>query len=134
VVERSPVVSRVLECAIAVHRELGPGLLESTYESCLAFELTRRHIPYRRQVSLPVRYHEHVVDNGYRVDFIVEDAVVLEIKAVERMAPAHFAQVRTYLKLTGLRRGLIINFNAPTVKQGLYSFIRSGACESSNPE
>src|SRR5690606_7465873 len=97
--------------AIEVHRELGPGLLESAYEECLCCELSHRNLQFRRQVSLPLRYKEARLDCGYLADVIVEETVLLELKSVETLHSIHEAQLLTYLKITQLRVGLLINFN-----------------------
>lgn len=109
----------IIGACIEVHRHLGPGLLESTYAACLARELTLRDLPFRRQVDIPVDYKGVRIDCGYRVDFIVDERVILELKAVERISPIHEAQTLTYLKLTAFPVALIVNFNAVTLKQGL---------------
>lgn len=109
----------VLGAALEVHRFLGPGLLESAYEECLAHELAVRGIPFIRQVALPVRYKAVRLDCGYRMDLVVEGQLVVEIKAVERLLPLHEAQLLTYLKLSGLWLGLLMNFHAPRLKDGL---------------
>ena len=109
----------IIGACIEVHRHLGPGLLESTYERCLAHELALRQLPYQRQVHLPVTYKGTHVDCGYRLDFVVAETFLVELKAVERLQPIHTAQVLTYLKLTGLSVGLLVNFNVPVLKQGL---------------
>src|SRR5438128_2584559 len=101
----------VLDAAIAVHRELGPGLLEAAYEACLEFELLDRGYQVQRQKELPVVYRKMKVDCGFRLDLLVNDLVIVELKAVERLDPIHSAQVLTYLKLTSLHLGLLINFN-----------------------
>src|SRR5439155_23054915 len=102
------------------HRALGPGLLESVYELCLVHELTKRGLKVERQVSLPVVYDSIRLDAGLRLDIVVEDSVVVELKAVESMLPVHTAQLLTYLKLTGHRLGLLINFNVPLIKDGIH--------------
>ena len=109
----------VVDSAFAVHKALGPGLLESVYEQCLAYELHTRGIEARRQVAAPVIYREIRMDGGYRIDMVVADLVAVEIKAVERTLPIHEAQLLTYLKLSGHRLGLLINFNVPLIKQGI---------------
>lgn len=119
----SPVVDRVLRCAIAVHRNLGPGLLESTYQHCLSYEFMLSRVPFRSQVAIPVWYRGTEVRCGYRADFVVEDTVLVDLKSVDRLSPLHDAQMLTYLKLTGLRRGLLLNFNVPLLKDGLRSFL-----------
>jgi 7-cyano-7-deazaguanine synthase len=113
------VSGEVVDAAIAVHRRLGPGLLESAYESCLAFELRRRGLKVSQQVDLPLLYDGHLVGVGYRLDLVVEDVVVVEIKSVENLAPIHEAQMLSYLKLSGKPIGLLINFNVDLLKHGL---------------
>ena len=109
----------VIAACIQVHRALGPGLLESAYEQCLAHELQLRSIEFQRQVPLPVEYKGITLDYGYRIDFVVEQVLVLEVKAVERLAPIHEAQLLTYLRLGRYQTGLLINFHAETLKRGL---------------
>jgi GxxExxY protein len=109
---------RVIGAAIEVHRALGPGLLESAYEECLCHEFHLRGITFERQVSLPVEYKSVKLDCGYRLDLVVEGVLVLEIKCVEQVVPVHEAQLLTYLKLTGSRVGLILNFNVPVLTRG----------------
>jgi GxxExxY protein len=106
---------RVIGAAIEVHRALGPGLLESAYEECLCHELHLREITFERQLPLPVRYKNVSLDCGYRLDLVVEHVLVLEIKCVEHVLPVHEAQLLTYLKMTGKRVGLILNFNVPVL-------------------
>ena len=113
------ITEAIIGAAMEVHRVLGPGLLESAYQACLEYELFQRGIKFAREVPVPVMYRTVKVECGYRLDFIVEDAVVVEIKSVERLAAVHTAQMITYLKLTGCRVGLIINFNVPLLKQGV---------------
>ena len=116
---RDPRTSPIIGAAIEVHRNLGPGLLESAYEECLCHELHLRGIDCKRQVPLPLLYKGLKLDCGYKIDLIVQDEVVLELKAVERFLPIHEAQLLTYLKLTGKRVGLLINFNVPLLTQGI---------------
>jgi GxxExxY protein len=106
-------------CAIEVHRHLGPGLLESAYEDCLAFELEQAGLAIRRQAELPVIYKGVRLAIGYRLDIVVDDRLVLEIKAVERVLPLHEAQLLTYLRMSGLRAGLVLNFNHVVLKDGI---------------
>jgi GxxExxY protein len=122
-VERDPLTERIIGLAIEVHRELGPGLLESAYEECVCYELTQNSIAFLRQVPLPVVYKTVRLDCGYRMDVVVEDSVVLELKTGERLMPIHEAQVLTYLKLSRIRVGLLINFNAAVLKDGLRRLI-----------
>jgi GxxExxY protein len=110
----------IVGAAINVHRNLGPGLLESAYEACLCEELSIRKIQYRRQAALPVNYNGLSVDCGYRLDLLVGELVVVEIKSVARILPIHKAQMLTYLKLLQLNVGLLINFNVVVLRLGIY--------------
>jgi GxxExxY protein len=110
---------RVIGLAIDVHRELGPGLLESAYEECLCFELAQDGIAHSRQVPLPVVYKQVWLDCGYRLDLVVESQIIVEVKAVERLLPIHTAQMLTYLRLSGYKVGLLMNFNTVQLKDGL---------------
>jgi GxxExxY protein len=105
--------------AIEVHRVLGPGLLESAYEDCLAWELTRKGLRVTRQTSIPVRYKELRIEDGYRVDTVINEAVILELKCVDSFQPIHTAQVLTYLKMTGLKLGLLLNFKVDVMRSGI---------------
>lgn len=109
----------VVESAYAVHRTLGPGLLESVYEVCFCHELSRRQLSYRRQVAVPIVYDGVVLDESLRLDVLVEDLIVCELKAVEVMNPVFLAQLLTQLKLTGKHLGFLINFNVPALRQGI---------------
>ena len=109
---------RVIGAAIEVHRALGPGLLESAYEECLCHELHLRGISFERQLPLPVDYKGIKLDCGYRLDLVVENVLILEIKCLEHVLPVHEAQLLTYLKMTGKRVGLILNFNVSTLTRG----------------
>ncbi|MBI5041920.1 MAG: GxxExxY protein [Gammaproteobacteria bacterium] len=111
--------NRVIGAALTVHRELGPGLLESTYEACLWHELNAQGISAIRQVALPVVYKGMEIDCGYRVDLFIEDELIMELKSVETLQLIHEAQLVTYLKLSGSRLGLLINFNAKALKHGI---------------
>ena len=110
---------KIIGFAIEVHRQLGPGLLESAYEECLCHELRRGELSFQRQVPLPVIYKSIRLDCGYRLDIVVEQAVILELKTVERLLPIHEAQILTYLKLSGLHTGLLLNFNSAVLKDGI---------------
>ncbi len=114
-----PLTEKIIAAAIEVHRALGPGLLESAYEECLCHELTLGGLRFVRQVPLPVRYKAVRLDCGYRMDVVVEQQVVLEIKAVEAILSVHSAQLLTYLRLSHLSRGLILNFCVPVLKDGI---------------
>ena len=109
----------VIGAAIEIHRVLGPGLLESAYEECLCYELSRRDVRFERQVPLPVIYKEVRLDCGYRIDILVADTVVLELKCVEKILPVHDAQLLTYLRLANKRVGLLFNFNVPVLRDGI---------------
>ena len=111
--------AEVIGACIEVHRELGPGLLESAYEQCLAHELGLRGLCFERQISVPVRYKGVALQCGYRVDFLVEGALVVELKAVERILAVHEAQVITYLRLLGVPTGLLVNFHSDVLRSGL---------------
>lgn len=110
---------KVIAACIEVHKALGPGLLESAYERCLARELELGSIPFQRQFPIPIEYKGIVLDHGYRLDFIVAGALVVEVKAVENLSAVHEAQMLTYLRLTQLPFGLLVNFHAPRISQGL---------------
>ena len=110
---------RVIGACIEIHRALGPGLLESAYEECLCHELSVAEIEFERQKPLPVRYKEVNLDCGYRLDLVVEQKLIVELKAVESLLPIHEAQLLTYLKLSGLTLGLLVNFNVPVLKSGI---------------
>ena len=111
--------AEIVDSAVVVHRELGPGLLESVYESCLAHELELRNIPCERQVVLPLRYCELRIEHGFRIDLQVSGLVIVEVKAVEQTAGVHEAQLPTYLRLSGLRLGFLLNFNVGLMKSGI---------------
>ena len=110
---------KVIGAAIEVHKQLGPGLLESAYEECLCHEFQLREIAYIRQKSLPIEYKGVKLDCGYRLDIVVEDLVLLELKSCDKIEDIHRAQLLTYLKLSGLKLGLIINFNVPVLRDGI---------------
>jgi GxxExxY protein len=109
----------LLDSAFAVRTELGPGLLESVYESCLEIELKKRDIAYARQKFVPLEYRGEKLPSGLRLDFVVADRIVVELKAVEELAPVHTAQLMTYLKLCGMRLGFLVNFNAHHLRDGI---------------
>jgi GxxExxY protein len=114
-----PLTRRVIGCAIEVHRTLGPGLLESAYEACLVHELTTQGLRVASQVPLAVQYKSVRLDIGYRLDLVVEDCLVIEVKSVEKLLPVHEAQLLTYLRLSGHKVGLILNFNTKVLKDGI---------------
>ena len=113
------ITGQIVDAAMHVHSALGPGLLESAYEACLAHELRTRGLCVSTQVALPVRYEDVQVDAGYRIDLLVEDSVIVELKSVDKIAPIHEAQLLTYLKLSDKRVGLLINFNVLHLKDGI---------------
>jgi GxxExxY protein len=113
----------IIGAAIEVHKYLGPGLLESAYEECLVHELSLRNLRFERQKPIPVVYKETKLECGYRIDLLVEDKIVVELKAVEGLAPIHDAIVLTYLRLSGHKLGLLINFHAATLKEGIRRLI-----------
>jgi GxxExxY protein len=113
----------IIAAAIEVHRNLGPGLLESTYEICLCHELSIRGVPFQKQLALPVSYKGIHLDAGYRIDLFVESQVIVELKSVEAIAPIHSAQLLTYLRLTNREIGLLINFNVVMLKEGIKRLI-----------
>jgi GxxExxY protein len=121
---RAEAATRVsIDAALHVYKLLGPGLLESAYEHCLAHEISRRGLRVQRQLALPIVYEGEKLDAGYRLDLVVDGAVIVEIKSTDALAPIHDAQVLTYLKLSGLRFGLLMNFNMALLKQGLKRFV-----------
>ena len=116
---KDKLTEEVIGAAMEVHSHLGAGLLESAYEECLCHELALRDLPFRRQVSLPINYKGLHLDCGYRIDVLVEDKLIIEVKSVERLLPVHQAQLITYLKVTGMQTGLLINFNVAHLRQGI---------------
>jgi GxxExxY protein len=117
--ENNSLTDAIIGAAITVHRELGPGLLESVYEKCLTFELANRDFSATTQQKIPVSYKNLTFDCGFRADLIVENKVLIELKSIDQLLPVHTAQVLTYLKLSNLRTGLLINFNVPLLKSGI---------------
>jgi GxxExxY protein len=114
-----PLTGQIVAYAMKVHSSLGAGLLEGVYEMCLARELSKSGLAAERQLPLPVRYDGETLDAGYRVDLLVERAVIVEVKSVEKLMPLHTAQLLTYLRLAGLKTGLLINFNVAHLREGL---------------
>ena len=121
--EINDLTGQIIGSAIEVHKALGPGLLESVYEECLGHEFDLRGFNYKRQYAIDVAYKGVRLDCGYRIDFLVEDLVILELKSVDSLDPIHEAQILTYLKLTGLKVGLLINFNVPVLRDGIKRLI-----------
>jgi GxxExxY protein len=122
-VEIDQMARSVVDCAFTVHKELGPGLLESVYQACFGEELKSRGIPYRRQVSLPIKYRTLRLDSGLRLDLLVSDSIIVELKSVARMEPIFKAQLLSYLQLSGLKLGFLINFNVPLIREGIYRVV-----------
>jgi GxxExxY protein len=120
--QRDPLTEKIIGCAIEVHRVLGPGLLETSYEAALAIEFESAKLRFQRQLVIPVSYKGQPIGE-HRLDFLVEDAVIVELKSVERFDPIFEAQVLTYLRLSGKRRGLLINFNSRLLKDGVKRFV-----------
>ena len=128
------ITDRIIGAAIEVHRTLGPGLLESVYEECLEHEFRLRKVPFERQRRVPVAYKGHPVGVDLRMDFLVDDRVVVELKAIEKLLPVHGAQLLTYLRLTGKPLGLLINFNVSLLRDGIRRVIHTSAplCDSAS--
>lgn len=122
--EINKITGKILDCAYKVHTELGPGLLESAYEECLYYELIQSGLKAEKQKPLPLIYHEVKLEVGYRIDILVEDQIVIEIKSVEKLNDVHTAQTLTYLKLSECKVGLLMNFNVKSLKHGIKRLIR----------
>ena len=122
-IDQDTITGKIIGCAIEVHRVLGPGLLESTYQQCLAHELRLNGIPFKLEEALPVEYKGVRLDCGYRIDVLVDDRVILELKAVEVVTGIHKAQLLTYMKLFGIKTGLLINFNVQRLVDGIERFV-----------
>ncbi|HEY0007097.1 MAG TPA: GxxExxY protein [Tepidisphaeraceae bacterium] len=119
------VATQVVDAAFRVHSSFGPGLLESVYEACLAAELAKRGFKVLRQLRVPIRYENMELDEGFRIDLLIDDCVIIEVKAVEKMNAIYSQQLKTYLKLTNLQLGLLINFNVSLIKDGIQRVINS---------
>jgi GxxExxY protein len=127
------ITEQVIGACIEIHRQLGPGLLESAYEECLCYELAQRGIRFERQKPLPVKYKTVNLDCGYQLDLVVEGKIIVELKTVEHLLPIHEAQLLTYLKLSGLTLGLLINFNVPVLKNGIKRIANNFIDSSASP-
>ena len=123
--EANEITQKIIGCAIRVHKTLGPGLLESAYEECLSYELLENGLSIKRQQTTPVVYKDIKLDCGYRIDILVENSVVIELKVVDEFNPVHEAQILTYMKFSNKHLGLLINFNAKLLKDGIKRFIVS---------
>ena len=117
------IATLIVDAVFKVHTKLGPGLLESVYEVALAYELEKKGLSIKRQVPVPIKYDDLVFDEGFRADVIVDKSVIVELKSVELIAPVHKKQLLTYLRLTDKRLGLLINFGAPLIKQGIFRIV-----------
>ncbi|GAB4286767.1 MAG: GxxExxY protein [Candidatus Dojkabacteria bacterium] len=117
------ITEKIIGCAIEVHKQLGPGLLESAYEECLYYELQNAGLNVKKQLALPLVYKEIKLDNGYRIDLLVENKVIIEIKSVDAIADIHKAQLMTYMKLADIKIGLLINFNVTKLKDGIVRWV-----------
>ena len=126
--EENSITGQIVDSAMKVHSALGCGRLESVYETCLAHELGKRGVAVRKQVAMPVRYDDVVLDAGFRLDLLVEEKVVVEIKSVERVSPLYAAQLLTYLKLGGYKVGLLLNFNVPQLQNGIKRVVNGLQC------
>jgi len=121
--ETNQITEKIIGCAIEVHKNLGPGLLESAYEECLYYELNHHGLHVKRQLALPVVYKDVKLDAGYRIDLMVENKVIVEIKSVDAIAEIHKAQLMTYMKLANIKVGLLLNFNVTRLKDGIIRWI-----------
>jgi GxxExxY protein len=119
------IAKAVLDCCFNIHKTLGPGLFESVYEEILCYELVQNNLAFQRQPDIPVIYNEVKLDIGFRADIIVENQVIIELKSVEGLAPVHYKQLLTYLRLTGLKLGLLINFNEALLKDGIHRIVNN---------
>jgi GxxExxY protein len=117
------ITEKIIGCAIDVHKQLGPGLLESAYEECLYYELINKELDVKKQLALPLVYKEIKLDAGYRIDLLIENKVIVEIKSVDALAEIHKAQLMTYMKLAEIKVGLLINFNVTRLKDGIVRWI-----------
>lgn len=115
--------NQIIGLAIEVHRNLGPGLLESVYQQCLTYEFNKSNIEFEMEKNIPIKYKNVLIDCAFRADFIVSNSIIVELKAVDKILPIHEAQLMTYMKITGIRLGLIINFNVKLLKQGIKRII-----------
>jgi len=123
--EPNEITGEIIDAAMKVHTHLGPGLLESAYEACLEFELNRRGLNVKSQIKLPVRYFDLLIEAGYRIDLLVEDQVIVEVKAVESLHPVHQSQLLSYLKLSDKKVGLLINFHELHLKDGIKRMVNN---------
>lgn len=121
--KENPVSKMIVDCAFKIHSTIGPGLMESAYQECMVKEFKKRNIPFIPEHRMPIWYDGNLLETPYRVDFLVDDSVIVELKSVEKLLPVHEAQVLTYLRLSKYRMALLINFSAPLVKDGIRRFV-----------
>ncbi len=121
--ETERIASLIIDAAFQVHKTLGPGLLEKVYEVCLCHEMKKRNLKFKRQVNIPIKYDNLTFEEGYRIDILVEEQIIVELKACDKFNPVWDAQILSYLRITGKRLGLVINFNVPLIKQGIKRII-----------
>jgi GxxExxY protein len=124
-VPENKITHEIMDCFLKVHKAMGPGLLESIYEECLCYELQKRNMSFSRQISLPILYDGISLKNSLRLDLVVENKVVLELKSIEKILPIHEAQILSYLKLSKLPIGFLVNFNVPLIKNGVKRFVNN---------
>jgi GxxExxY protein len=122
--------NKIIGCAVEVHRNLGPGLLESAYEQCLAYELSQASIPFKLQFAVPIAYKRIRLDCGYSIDILVDDRVIIELKSIDQLLKIHEAQLLTYMKLARVRVGLLINFNVDVLRKGFEDLFSKPSCPS----
>jgi GxxExxY protein len=120
---KDPLTGKIIGAAIEVHRNLGPGLLESVYEQCLCYELSQLGLSFVRQAPMPVKYKDILIDAGFKIDILVENQVILELKVCDAISPVHEAQLLTYMKLAKVQRGLLLNFNVLLMKDGIKRYV-----------
>ncbi len=123
VVELNPLSAEVVDCAFQVHRYFGPGLLENVYHEAFLMELAARNIAYESEKNIPLIYKNKTMSSGFKADIIVEDSIIIELKAIEKILPVHQAQILSYLKLTDKKLGFLINFNVPLIKEGINRYV-----------
>lgn len=119
ITELNPLTNKIVDCVFQVHKTLGAGLLESVYQEALTIELKNKNIPFKTECAFPLEYKGEILKSSFRLDMIIDDSIILELKAVEKILPVHEAQILSYLKLTNKKLGFLINFNVPLIKQGI---------------
>jgi GxxExxY protein len=124
-VSENKITAEVMDCFLKVHRIMGPGLLESIYEECLSIEFSKRNISFSRQNIIPLKYEDVTLSNHLKLDLLVENKIIIELKSVESILPIHEAQILSYLKLSGIQVGFLVNFNVPLIKQGVKRYVNN---------